>query len=68
MYDGPPRPSGLYDGPPRPSVSNFVVYSTASEGHRTGFETNASVTDWNPADYSKTCFRGDEGFADRALP
>ena len=24
-----------YDGPPRPSVQNVVVYSTASEGHRT---------------------------------
>ena len=29
----------LYDGPPRPSLSTKRWFTTASEGHRTGFET-----------------------------
>ena len=33
---GAPDPQS-YDGPPRPSLSNTPAFSTASEGHRTGF-------------------------------
>ena len=29
----------MYDGPPRPSPSQNLTFPTASEGHRTGFQT-----------------------------
>ena len=34
----------MYDGPPRPSLSTKRWFTTASEGHRTGFETKPSLS------------------------